>query len=125
MNTENTTNTPNPYGANPNSKTPDYQQSKNNGLAIAALILGILSIFFYFFTAIPGIITGHMARSKANKDPDNYSGKGMALGGLIISYIMLFISLAMIIGITYLFNNYPEFKDAFMQGMQQGMPNPK
>jgi len=120
---------PNPYGVSPQtplSNTQGQTESgipayKNNTLAITSLVLGILSILFYFLTAIPGIITGHMARSRANKMPELYEGKGMALAGLILSYIMLLISIAIIAGMFYMFNNYPEFKDAFIEGMQEGM----
>lgn len=120
---------PNPYGVSPNVLSSDKSQSqstasiyKNNTLAITSLVLGVLSILFYFLTAIPGIITGHIARSKAKKSPDLYEGKGMALAGLILSYIMLIVSIVFIVGAYYLFNNYPEFKDAFLEGMQEGLP---
>ncbi len=115
--------TSNPYAANPVNQDMVPQESKNNTLAIAALILGILSFFFYFITAIPGIILGHMARSKSKRFPVKYTGKGMALAGLIMSYLMLFVSLAATIGLVYLFKNNPEFKEAFMQGMNQGLNN--
>jgi len=123
---------PNPYGVSPQTSLSNSQGQtgsgipvyKNNTLAITSLVLGILSILFYFLTAIPGIITGHMARSKAKKMPELYEGKGMALAGLILSYIMLIISIAIIAGMFYMFNNYPEFKDAFFEGMQEGFPQP-
>jgi len=117
----NSTQPTNPYADNEASviqQTPD-----NNTLAIASLVLGILSLFFYMITAIPGIITGHMARSRIKNNPHQYSGKGMALAGLIISYIMLFLSLAVIVSMVYLVKNNPEIKDAFFQGMQQGLQN--
>lgn len=114
---------PNPYGVSPNATSHEAQTSTpvymNNTLAITSLVLGMLSIFFYFLTAIPGIITGHMARSKAKKMPDRFEGKGMALTGLIFSYIMLIISIAIAVGISYMFMNYPEFKEALMEGMQK------
>jgi len=111
--------TPNPY-AKPASDKPVYAKQKNNTLAISSLVLGILSLFFYFLTAIPSIITGHMARSRVKKSPDEYSGKGMALAGLIISYIMLVVSAIMIASVAYLFSSSPEFKDAFMEGLREG-----
>jgi len=119
---------PNPYGVSPNSVSSEEKDSvvkpiyKNNTLAITSLVLGILSILFYFLTAIPGIITGHLARSKANKMPDLYEGKGMALAGLILSYIMLVVSILFIVGGFYLFDNYPEVKEAFMEGLKDGIP---
>ena len=60
------------------------EDKQKNGLAIVSLVLGILSLFvFGLLTAIPGIITGHMARSKAKKDPNLYGGGNIALIGLI------------------------------------------
>ena len=112
----------NPYENNSTVDVTNAQVPSENGLAIASLILGILSIFFYFLTAIPGIITGHMARSRVKNQPEKYTGKGMALAGLILSYIMLIISVVLVVGIIYMFNSSPEFKDAFMQGMEQGIP---
>lgn len=120
---------PNPYGVSPNTGSTENQGQaksmpayKNNTLAIVSLVLGILSIFFYFLTAIPGIIAGHMARSRAKKQPDLYEGRGMALAGLILSYIMLVISIVVFLGITYAFMEMPEFKDAFLEGLKEGFP---
>ncbi len=123
--------TPNPYGVSPSAPYSSSAEAQNqttapiyksNTLAITSLVLGLLSILFYFLTAIPGIITGHIARSRAKKMPDRYEGKGMALAGLILSYIMLVVSIVFIAGAFYLFTNNPEFKDAFMQGMKEGLP---
>lgn len=117
---------PNPYGVSPYAKTSEVQDQptvptyKNNTLAIVSLVLGILSFFFSFLTAIPGIITGHMARSKAKKMPDLYEGKGMALAGLILSYLMLILAIAIVVGFAYAFKEMPGFKDALMEGMSEG-----
>ena len=56
------------------------------GSASASLVLGILGMFL-FIPAIPAIICGHVARSKIKRAPDIYSGKGMALAGLILGYL--------------------------------------
>ena len=57
-------------------------------LAIASLVCGILGLFVCsIFTSIPAIITGHMARSRIRKNP-TLKGGGMALGGLIMGYIV-------------------------------------
>lgn len=69
------------------------------GLSIASLVLGILSfIGCMLFTAIPAIITGHIARRRAHREPDIYGGAGMALVGLILGYGG--IALIVMIGIT-------------------------
>jgi len=99
------------------------QQSK--GLSITALVLGILSILFGILTAVPGIIVGHIARSKAKKNPEHYGGSGMALTGLILSYAVIILSVAAI----YFFVTNPEmqelFKDAMEQAKQQQLQQPQ
>ncbi len=87
---------------------------RKSGLAVFSLILGILSILVLgIFAAIPGIITGHMARSKAKKDPVTYGGEGLALTGLILSYLSLILSVAAI----WYIGSHPEILEA-IKGMQ-------
>jgi hypothetical protein len=66
------------------------------GLGIASLVLGLLSIVTCFFTGLPAIITGHIARSRAKRYPDIYGGRGAALVGLILGYVFIFIWLAVL-----------------------------
>ncbi len=67
---------------------------QTQGLAVTSLILGILSMLgCVFFTAIPAVICGHIARSRALSSPERYGGAGLALGGLITGYIGLAFSL--------------------------------
>ena len=89
--------------------------NRKSGLAIFSLVLGILSILaFGFLAAIPGIITGHMARSKAKNSPSTHSGSGIALAGIILSYIGLILSIAA----AWFFINNPDFLES-LQNMQQ------
>ena len=122
----------NPYDVAPNTvdKTPiNYAPVKNNTLAITSLILGVLSVFLSIFTAIPGVITGHMAISRIRKAPNDYEGKGMAITGLVLSYLLLILSLLFIFAMIYMAFEIPGFKESlsegFNEGLQQGMqPNP-
>jgi len=67
------------------------------GLSITSLVLGILSVLcFSIFTGIPAVITGHIARGRAKKEPGVYGGEGFALAGLIMGYISVALSLVMI-----------------------------
>ena len=60
------------------------------GLSTTSLVLGLLSIAcFLFLTGIPAIITGHIARSRAKKQPGVYGGGGLALAGLILGYLSI------------------------------------
>lgn len=63
--------------------------SPTSGLAIASLVLGIISLLCCtgILTAIPGIITGHMARAEIRRSGGALGGDGMALTGLILGYL--------------------------------------
>lgn len=59
---------------------------QSNVLAIVSLVSGILGLTLCCGTLIVpliAVVTGFMARGKANSDPANYGGAGLALGGLI------------------------------------------
>jgi hypothetical protein len=70
---------------------------KSSGLAIASLVLGILSVVlamcFGFVAAIPAIIMGHIAYTRARKEPERYSGAGLAIAGFVTGYVGLAFSL--------------------------------
>ena len=74
-----------------------------NVLAIISLVVSLLGVFATFiipFVAqIAAIICGHIARSQIMQSRGSQTGSGMALAGLIISYVMLIFSL---IGIVFL-----------------------
>ncbi len=65
---------------------PGSGTGPTNGLAIVSLVLSILGLFFYV-TAIGGVICGHIARRQIREGHE--SGDGLALGGLIVGYIIL------------------------------------
>src|SRR6266436_3327917 len=57
-------------------------------LAIWSLVLAALSYFgCLFFTSIPAIICGHLARSKICRSNGALQGMGIALAALIVAYI--------------------------------------
>jgi hypothetical protein len=68
-----------------------------NVLAIISLVLsllGILSTFLIpFVSQIAAIICGHIARSQVKHSGGSHAGSGMALAGLIISYLSIIFSL--------------------------------
>lgn len=80
---------------------------QNNTLAIVSLVLGILSIpccgFILF--GIAALVTGFMAKGKADQNPNEYGGRGLALGGMIIGAITIVIGI--IVNIVYLFIGLP------------------
>ncbi|HWN93788.1 MAG TPA: DUF4190 domain-containing protein [Methylomirabilota bacterium] len=69
----------------------------NSRLSVVSLVLGILSIVPCSIVAgVPAIITGHIAHSRAKKQPELFGGAGMALAGLIMGYISAAMSLLII-----------------------------
>ena len=76
---------------------PPSAPAPKSGLSVTSLILGILSLVACsIFTGVPAIITGHIAHSRAKKQPELFGGAGMALTGLIMGYISTALSLLII-----------------------------
>ncbi|WP_433442058.1 DUF4190 domain-containing protein [Nonomuraea sp. CA-141351] len=67
------------YGA------PPQPAKSTNGMAVASLVLGIIGLIFCGLTSIPGVILGHIALNRIKKTGEE--GSGMAVGGLVTSYI--------------------------------------
>ncbi|MEV0164118.1 DUF4190 domain-containing protein [Nonomuraea fuscirosea] len=56
-----------------------------NGMAVASLVLGIIGLVACGLTSIPGVILGHVALNRIKRTGEE--GSGMAVGGLVTSYI--------------------------------------
>jgi len=84
-----------PYGYGyPNPQAP----RGTNGMAIAALVLGICG--FLFVTPIVGLVLGIVSLSIVNKNGQR--GKGMAISGIVLSslWIALFATIIVVAGVT-------------------------
>jgi type II secretory pathway pseudopilin PulG len=78
------------YSANYDSWNQPEGQKK--GLAIFALVLGILSFFTFGLLgvgAITGIILAAVAMGRVKREPWKYGGRGMAIAGLVLSITSL------------------------------------
>ena len=65
-------------------------KGQDKTLAIVSLVCGILSLTCCGAVAgIPALITGYMAKNNVDADPLNYTGRGMALAGMIMGGISL------------------------------------
>jgi hypothetical protein len=64
--------------------------AKTSGLAIASLVLGILGLFTCGTAALIGLILGIIAMIKIKKSQGALGGGGMALAGVIVSAIFVF-----------------------------------
>lgn len=75
---------------------PPSIQSQNKSLAVASMVLGIISITVGWFClgpipAIAGIILGIVALSQIKKKPDYFGGQPFAWTGIITGGLMLLI----------------------------------
>ena len=68
----------------PISVSGPLPQPKISGLAIASLVLGILSPFTCLITAIPAIVLGIVALVKISKSTGQLKGSGLAIAGIVI-----------------------------------------
>jgi len=92
------------------SPTPVYDEpfedeGPKKGLAIAALVLGIIGFFtagVLFVGAITGIVMACVAMSRAKRDPWQYGGHGMAVAALVLNIVALvsFVPMGMVAAIA-------------------------
>ncbi len=62
---------------------------KTSGMAIAALVLGILSVFTCGITAIPALILGIISLVKIEKSGGKLTGRGFAIGGIVAPVVLV------------------------------------
>lgn len=82
------------YPMYPQGGYPYPMQDQRKGFSIASMVLGILSVplfFTYGIIAVLAVIFGHIG---LKREP---AGKGMAITGLVLGYIMLGLSLVFIL----------------------------
>src|SRR5262245_43562931 len=56
-----------------------------NGLAVAALVLGIL--WLYWIGSILAVIFGHVAKGQIERAGGAQTGRGMAIAGLVLGWV--------------------------------------
>lgn len=89
---------------------PAYPASQQKTLAIASLVLGIVSMtigWCCYFGVLSGpiaIVLGFVALSQIKKDPKRYGGKGMAIGGIVTGglYFLFLALIILIYGLSFL-----------------------
>jgi hypothetical protein len=82
---------------------PGPSMPVTNGLAIASMICGILSLILFCFCGgiwlgIPGVICGHLSLNQLNAPGNQQEGRGMAIAGLICGYLGIAFFVIMILG---------------------------
>jgi type II secretory pathway pseudopilin PulG len=84
------------------------------GLAIASLVLGLISIPTFgllLVGAVLSIILGILAMRKANSNPTQYGGKGLAIAGIIASTFSLFIVMLAALAIPHMLKSQQAARD--------------
>jgi hypothetical protein len=98
------TNYPQPNYQQPYNPQNGYGQMpgmppKNDGMAIAALVLGIISVCGSFIPAVLAIIFGFISRNKINNSGGALKGSGMSLAGIILGFIGIVTTIIAIIAL--------------------------
>lgn len=80
---------------------PQYQQqmpTETSGMAIAALVCGIIGLFFFGIILGPvAICLGLSAKNKIREDPQRYTGQCQATAGIVLGIIDVIGSIIFII----------------------------
>jgi hypothetical protein len=80
------------YGAPQYGGQPQYGYSgapKANGLAIASLVCGLAGILTCGVASLAAIPLGFVAISQINKSNGTQTGKGMAIGGIVVGALVV------------------------------------
>lgn len=73
------------------------------GTAMASVVLGAVALVSFFLCfvggllAVPGVICGHMALTRIRRSGDLMQGRGMAIAGLVMSYLTIAIGVGLIL----------------------------
>lgn len=59
--------------------------AKNNGLAVASLVLGIL--WLYWLGSVLAVIFGHVALNQISRSGEMQQGRGLAIAGLVLGWV--------------------------------------
>jgi hypothetical protein len=84
-----------PYAGGP----PIIIRSKTNGFAIAALVLGI--VWIYWIGSILALVFGYIAKSQIDSSGGEQTGRGMAIAGIVLGWIGVGILLLLILAIAF------------------------
>lgn len=84
------------------SALPAHLQPRNQTLPTVSMILGVFSLVFVccfggIWLGLPAAIIGFLGMRNADAFPDRFSGRGMAIAGIIIGIITFFMSIIHII----------------------------
>lgn len=88
---------PRPPGAVPAMPQMTSEPAKTSGMAIASLVCGVLGCLG--ITAIVGLILGIVAQVKISRSNGRLKGSGLAIAGICVSGVMLFLAIPVMAGL--------------------------
>jgi hypothetical protein len=80
---------PPPYSAPYAPYTIPLPARGTNGFAIASLVCGVLGLCSGLVGALPAIVFGHVALSQIKREEGIEEGRGLAIAGLVMGYLIL------------------------------------
>jgi hypothetical protein len=88
------------------------------GLAVTSLVLGILSlvtlpVVLGAVLGPPAVITGHLARRRVRRAPEQYAGKRLAMAGLILGYLSVALVAAVAISVPIFARKVSRLQESF------------
>jgi hypothetical protein len=101
---------PIPNLAEPASQDAPVSVQRTSRLAIASVVCSVAS-FFTCIGWIPGVICGHMARSRIRRD-QSLKGSGLATAGLVLGYLALAVEVGSAV-----------YLEKFSHALKQGFDN--
>ncbi|HSI88676.1 MAG TPA: DUF4190 domain-containing protein [Pyrinomonadaceae bacterium] len=89
---------PGPIFGAPGTGMASFPRTPDQSLPIVAIALGVASLVFVccyggIWLGLPAAIVGFLGMRNADKDPERYAGRGLAIAGIvlgIISFILTF-----------------------------------
>lgn len=62
---------------------------RTDGMAVAAMVCGIVGFVFCGVPSIVGLILGFVAKGRIDRSNGQLTGKGMAITGIVLGFVML------------------------------------
>ena len=83
-------------------RVPSLAQTKDQTLPTISLILGIISLVMVccyggIWLGLPAAIIGYLGMKNADNDPNRYTGRGLAVAGMVMGIVTCLISIGYII----------------------------
>lgn len=116
-----------PYGTSPYKTAPYKTATGSNGKAVAALVLGIISILMCWTSvldavlAIPAVVFGIVGLNEANRSGG--TGKSMAIAGLVCGAVGAVLAIVITALLVHAVNQCGGFERSNLPGFQQCLQN--